>query len=285
MGMMPTLSPGLRRGISSCIASGVAEGVTLPVDMVKVRLQTSAGSQGIVECLSTAIAQGGLLGCWAGLAPALLRQCCYQSLSLVLHDPVLTFFSSVFTGYALQLLAGGTAGAIAIFIFNWTEVLKTQAQLGAHREASLVAIGQRIYRAEGLKGFWAGSKPNIARTFLVMAAELGTFNQAKRVLLTRYSEGMGTNLMASTIAAIASACISTPADVVKTRLMAQAGRADGRKGHPAARPVGVVQTARSLVASEAGYGALYKGFLPICVRKILWCACFFMLYEALLVRL
>ena len=76
-----------------------------------------------------------------------------SALSLALYDPIVAIFGLYLSGYLLTLWAGGLSGAIAIFVFNWTEVLKTQAQL---KRQSLRAIGRRIYNAEGLRGFWAG---------------------------------------------------------------------------------------------------------------------------------
>lgn len=281
------LAPGLVRGVASCFASGVAEAATLPIDKVKVLLQ-DGNSGSMLSCLGTSMAEGPGSS-WAGLTPALLRQCSYSSLALILHEPALRLFAPLMAaplmgGYLLQLWAGGLSGAIAILVFNWTEVLKTQAQLSArrgHEAPTLAAIGRRIYRTDGIGGFWAGSRPNVVRTFLVMAAELGTFNQIKALLTIRMAlvDGLWTYLLASSAAALASACTSTPADVVKTRLMAQAGRDDDEKG--GGERMNAAQMLRHLLKSD-GLGALYKGFVPVCVRKIVWCACFFSLYESLL---
>ena len=46
---------------------------------------------------------------------------------------------------------------------------------------SMVGVVQKVYRAEGVLGFWAGYRPNIARTFLVNAAELGTYDEVSQV--------------------------------------------------------------------------------------------------------
>ena len=43
---------------------------------------------------------------------------------------------------------------------------------------------------------------------------------------------------------------------------------------------GVVDALRTIVRDE-GVGALYKGFTPIVVRKVLWCSAFFVTYEQL----
>ena len=106
-----------------------------------------------------------------------------------------------------------------------------------------------------------GLRPNIARTFLVNAAELGTYDQAKTMLIPIVGDNFFAFLGASTIAGIASACTSTPADVVKTRLMNAAG---GKQAYSGMMDAGIT------IFKEEGFGALYKGFTPICVRKILW---------------
>ena len=151
---MMLLSPGLQRGFASLVASGVAEVVTLPIDKAKVMQQKSeADSLSIFGCLADTVDCDGVSACWAGLTPALLRQCLYSSLTLALYDPIVAFFGIFIGGYLLRLWSGGLAGAISIFVFNWTEVLKTQAQL---RRENVAAIAQRIYRTDGLLGFWAG---------------------------------------------------------------------------------------------------------------------------------
>lgn len=41
---------------------------------------------------------------------------------------------------------------------------------------------------------------------------------------------------------------------------------------------GILDAGSQIVRSE-GALALYKGFLPICIRKLIWCAAFFVSYE------
>ena len=161
--LLPPLSTGLQRGFASLVASGVAECATLPIDKAKVMQQNSAADElTLFGCISSTVEQDGVGACWAGLNAALLRQCSYSALSLALYDPIVAIFGLYLSGYLLTLWAGGLSGAIAIFVFNWTEVLKTQAQL---MRQSLRAIGRRIYNAEGLRGFWAGGKCALSRQF------------------------------------------------------------------------------------------------------------------------
>ena len=43
---------------------------------------------------------------------------------------------------------------------------------------------------------------------------------------------------------------------------------------------GVVNAFKTIIKEE-GAGALYKGFVPICFRKLLWCSVFFGGYETI----
>ena len=70
---------------------------------------------------------------------------------------------------------------------------------------------------------------------------------------------MLTDVSASSVAGVSSACISTPVDVVKTRLMNDAGHANKQYS-------GMLNGLVSISRDE-GFVALYKGFAPIVIRK------------------
>ena len=77
----------VERLIASAIGAGVAESVTLPVDVAKVRLQTQVpradGSllyRNMVQGMFVVGKNEGSTALWKGLAPALLRQTSYWSL-------------------------------------------------------------------------------------------------------------------------------------------------------------------------------------------------------------
>jgi len=252
------------------------------VAKVRLQVQVCGGAPrytGFADCLAQTAREEGPRALWKGLAPALVRQVSYTSLSLVIYEPIRDFYRNLLEGssassssgpsYAQRLAAGGTAGAMAISVFNPAEVVKTQVQsnLGDLRMRDVIS---RVWAKDGILGFWAGVRPNVARTFLVNAAELGTYDEAKSRLAPYLGEGLLAHVGASGCAGFTSACVSTPADVVKTRLMNAAG---GQKQYS-----GMLQAGYRILADE-GPVALYKGFLPICVRKLIWCATFFVSYE------
>jgi hypothetical protein len=174
----------LARFAASSAAAAMAEVITLPLDVAKVRLQVQQVPPkytGFVDCVRKTAAEEGFGALYKGLAPALLRQVSYSSLSMVLYEPVRNAIVSDAekenaVPFYKRLLAGGLAGGAAIALVNPTEVLKTQQQTyqGSGRVA-MFDIAKRVYARDGVLGFWAGVQPNVARTFLVQAAELGTY--------------------------------------------------------------------------------------------------------------
>jgi len=279
------------RFMASACAAAFAEFVSLPIDVAKVRLQlrgreshgrtaTSASGVCLLACLRQLWAEGGPAALWSGLEPAVLRQVCYTSLCMVLYEPVRGYIAEhmgldVGTVGILQgFVAGAASGAIAVAISNPVDVVKTQMQKKQHNSEGLTDVVQRIWAADGLGGFWSGMAPNVARSSLSSAAELGSYDQAALTAATFLGPGMPSYLAASTAAALCSALACTPADVVKTRLMGAAGGSRADDG------TGVVGTVSEMIATE-GIWSLYAGFVPICLRKLVWCATFFASYEAL----
>lgn len=270
---------------ASAFGAAFAETVTLPTDVAKVRLQVQSSASavpkysGLADCFSKIYRTEGTSALWKGLTPALVRTMNYTGLSLVLFEPIRDGYKSLLQGgdttaspsYAVRLAAGGTAGGVAIAVFNPTEVVKTQVQAHAGVDRlSMMSVMKKVWHKDGLFGFWAGVKPNIARTFLVNAAELGTYDEAKQQLQPYLGSGLFSHVAASGCAGFVSACTSTPVDVIKTRLMNSAG------GH---QQYSGMADAGCQILKQEGPLALYKGFLPICVRKLVWCGVFFVSYE------
>lgn len=269
------------RLLASAIGAGIAEATTLPTDVAKVRLQLQSSSlgelryHGMVDCIMKVARVEGLRALWKGIVPALIRQVSYHSFTFVLYEPIRDMVSIVLgmeaarSNYLQRLLAAGSSAAIAITLFNPTEVLKTQMQ-SSSGNLTMKEVAKKVWNKDGFKGFWAGLRPNVVRTFLVNGAEIGTYDESKLLLLESVGDGLVAHISASFVAGLASACVSTPADVVKTRFMNAAGSDQAYKG--------IMHTAYSILRDE-GFLALYKGFLLIVCRKLIWCTVFFVIYE------
>ncbi|KAJ8600568.1 hypothetical protein CTAYLR_008170 [Chrysophaeum taylorii] len=263
------------RFIASAMGAGCAEIATLPIDVTKVRLQTATRPTSQFGVARSIIVHEGFSALWKGLAPALVRQCSYTGLSLVLYEPIRDAIAGKDVAkhempFWKRVLAGGTAGGTSIFVMNPTDVLKARMQNSRDR-LSLGGTLHQIWRHSGLRGLWAGSTPNVARCFVGNAAELGCYDQFKTMLCHKYGlkhDATTTHFGASTLAGFVSSVVSTPVDVLKTRLQAAAGL----------RNDGLFALALNIPRHE-GFFAFYKGFWPLFQRKVLWTVIFFVAYE------
>lgn len=287
------------RFFASALASGLAEIATLPTDVVKVRLQIQLDIpqqtkkyRGFIDCVRRIVIEESIFALWKGFVPALVRQVLYSSMSLVIYEPVIHLLASggkksdgcvkEESSFYHRFVAGGISGVVGIICFNWTEVIKTQMQSSIETK-SMKTVCHQIYHTEGISGFFAGLKPNILRTFLVNATQLSVYDQIKFTIFGPLygNDSPISHLGSSSLAGVATAITSTPADVVKTRLMNDAGdnyRTSVGVVAPHAPYKGFIRSTIRIYKEE-GILALYKGFWPICVRRTIWCTVFFLSYE------
>ena len=89
------------------------------------------------------------------------------------------------------------------------------------RYTNLTDAYVKIYKLDGLAGFWKGVAPNIVRNSIINCAELATFDQAKESLLKTglFVDGIYCHLTASAIAGVVACTVGQPVDLIKTRVM------------------------------------------------------------------
>ena len=267
-------SSATERFVASALAAGCAETLTLPIDITKIRLQTSffgVAAKNQLQVGQQIVRSEGVAALWKGLGPALLRQMSYTGLSLVLYEPMRDAIAGGTKQADLpfwkRVLAGGSAGAVSIFLMNWTDVLKARMQNSSTR-ITFTETFRSIYAQNGVSGFWRGSVPNVARCFVGNAAELGCYDQFKMMLCTQLNsspDAAVTHFGASTGAGFVSAVFSTPVDVLKTRLQVAGGT--------------TLLGLAVAIPRDEGFLAFYKGFWPLFQRKVLWTVSFFCCYE------
>jgi hypothetical protein len=170
-------------------------------------------------------------------------------------------------------MAGGISGAIGISVANPMERVKVILQDDTGPRQRACAVARRVLKREGIAGFWAGVEANVFRTFLVCAAEQGTYDQAKTFLVdSGLSNGPPAHLAASCVAAFAASAVCTPADTIKTRLMGQAlAPAASQREYR-----GALHTIAEMVRTE-GPRSLFQGFVPVFARRMIWTPTFFLL--------
>ena len=117
----------------------------------------------------------------------------------------------------------------------------------------------RIPREEGLSGFAKGLGPSIGRAAVINGCGIASYDWTKVqvFLLTGQEKGLVPQVIGSLVSGFVSAVVSTPFDVVKTRMMNQA---QGAKMYSGGLDC-AIKTARA-----EGILGLYKGFFPAYAR-------------------
>ena len=273
-----------------CASTGAstAELVTTPIDFLKTRLQLLGQSptlhappRGASQVLRDVVEKEGPLALYRGLQPALLRQATYGSLRVGLYEPIKDQLSYALPGIAgpagggsgqlgvpppllVKLLSGCASGGLAAGLT--TDVCKVRMEtdgLAASpgekpRYGSVFNALRTIFVKEGLGGLYAGVRPTVARAAVVAAVELATYDEIKMEVLVLIfgldGRSPATHVLAACAAGWCSAIVSSPFDVVKSRMMTQ-------PVGPSGAPALYATTLKCFAATVKNiwFGALWKG--------------------------
>jgi hypothetical protein len=274
----------LKRAVVGGIAAGLGESATFPLDFTKTRLQlqnelgkTLSGdaatkSLGMLRTARHILMTEGLLAMYGGVSAAVLRQFVYGGIGVGLYAPIrqLVIGEGVDAKSAplwKKIAAGALSGSVGQLLANPFDVVKVRLQA----DGRLAALGQapryagtwsalvRIPAEEGLGGFYKGLAPSVGRAAVINGCGIASYDATKGVVtqLTGRSQGLVPQVLASLVSGLVSALVSTPFDVIKTRMMNQ----------PRERPLysGPLDCALKTARAE-GITGLYKGFTPAYAR-------------------
>ena len=120
----------------------------------------------------------------------------------------------------------------------------------------------RISQQEGVRGLWRGVGPTVQRAAIITAAQIPSYDHTKHTLLNRkiMHEGIRLHLVASMLAGLVCATVTSPVDVIKTRIMNQSIMGNGGKLYTSTFDC-LIKTIRT-----EGLFGLYKGFIPNWLR-------------------
>jgi dicarboxylate transporter 10 len=198
-----------------------------------------------------------------GISASLLRQLIYSTVRFGIYeelkqsaggpDPTFAFLSAI---AASSGFAGGLAGNVA-------DVVNVRMQ----HDAALPTHQQRKYKhaidgmmcmakEEGIRSWFRGWLPNSSRAAVTTVSQLASYDVAKRLLITHtpMEDTISTQVMASFLAGLTAATVTSPIDVIKTRIMSSTGSR------------GVADVVREIMRTE-GAGWMFKGWVPSFLRQ------------------
>jgi solute carrier family 25 S-adenosylmethionine transporter 26 len=239
-------------------AGCAVEAALYPIDTIKTRLQAMKSGGGFGALLKSGGGRSLYAGVWGnlvGVAPA-------SAVFMAVYEPVKrAVIASVpedrsFLG---PLAAGVAAGLASSVIRVPTEVVKTRMQTGEFKHA-FTALKTIIAR-EGARGIFAGYGSFLLRDLPFDAIEFVTYEQLKKgyksvVLKDSRDLNPAEHSVFGAGAGAATGLVTTPLDVLKTRLMIQ-GQSGRYKN---------VWDCAVKICQEEGAAALFKGWQP----RVIW---------------
>lgn len=269
----------LLSGISAC----TAESVVYPCDMIKTRLQIMHKSGRMFETGSYIIRNEGITGLYMGFQVACYRHLIYSGCRYLAYELLRenVFHRNEDGSFPLwkSALAAMSSGAIGQFIASPTDLVKVQMQTEGFR----VIQGEKMlyngtfhcfksmYAQMCFFGMWKGWFPNVQRAAFVQLGDLTAYDMSKQALLkyTPLEDNFVCHGCASICAGLVATIMSTPSDVLKTRIMSNPQLYKGTWDC-------AVKT-----VSEYGILSLYRGFFPIWARMGPKAMVFYLTFEQL----
>lgn len=251
------------------IAGALGALVVFPIDLVKTRMQNQRKARigdrvyaNSIDCARQVLRNEGFFGFYAGLIPQLLGVAPEKAIKLAANDLMRKLLANPDTGKIdkvhRELIAGGTAGACQVIFTNPLEIVKIRLQVQGEIAKTSEAVPKRsaawIVRNLGLVGLYKGATACLSRDVPFSAIFFPTYAHIRKDIFKESEQkrlGVAHGLMAGIMAGAPSAYLTTPFDVIKTRLQVEA-----RKGESTYN--GLTDCARK-VYREEGFKAFWRG--------------------------
>ncbi|KAF9484814.1 mitochondrial carrier [Pholiota conissans] len=249
--------------------AGISEILTFyPLDVVKTRIQLETGKSqfGLVGTFRNIVKQEGVGRLYRGLVPPLMLEAPKRAVKFASND----FWGKTYMGLTgeskmtqnLSVLTGCSAGATESFVVVPFELVKIKLQDKHSTYKGPIDVVKQIVRKEGPLGLYVGMESTFWRHVYWNGGYFGCIYQVKHLLPKPESAQaeLFNNFVSGAIGGFAGTLLNTPFDVVKSRIQ-------GAEKIPGVAPkYNWTYPALVKIASEEGFGALYKGFVPKVLR-------------------
>ncbi|KXN88836.1 Calcium-binding mitochondrial carrier protein [Leucoagaricus sp. SymC.cos] len=250
------------------IAGAFGATIVYPIDMVKTRMQNQRSTvvgqllyKNSIDCARKIFRNEGFLGFYRGLGPQLVGVAPEKAIKLTVNDLIRSRAMDPETGRIKvfwELVAGGMAGGCQVVFTNPLEIVKIRLQVQGEA-AKLEGIKPRgalhIIRQLGILGLYKGATACLLRDIPFSAIYFPVYSHLKTDVFHEGYNGKKLSfvetLTAAAIAGMPAAYLTTPADVVKTRLQVEAKK--GQTHYKGLRDTFVK------IYHEEGFRALFKG--------------------------
>lgn len=250
------------------VAGCIGATIVYPIDLVKTRLQAQRSMsqyKNSIDCFVKIFTKEGIKGLYSGLGPQLLGVAPEKAIKLTVNDLMRKTLADKNNklSFPSEILAGASAGACQVVFTNPLEVVKIRLQVRSEyatenlAKAQITAMG--IVKRLGLSGLYKGVLACLMRDVPFSAIYFPTYAHIKRDLFNFDPENDSKRsrlktwelLLSGGLAGMPAAYLTTPCDVIKTRL-----QIDPRRGETHYK--GILHAARTILKEES-FRSFFKG--------------------------
>ncbi|XP_004290547.1 PREDICTED: protein MITOFERRINLIKE 1, chloroplastic-like isoform 2 [Fragaria vesca subsp. vesca] len=264
----------LERALIGAGAGGIAGAFTYfclhPLDTIKTKLQTKGASDVYANAFDAVLKTfqtNGLLGFYSGISAVIVGSTASSAVYFGTCEMGKSFLSKL-PNYP-PVLIPPTAGAMGNFVSSAImvpkELITQRMQAGAKGRSWQVLL--KIVENDGVLGLYAGYSATLLRNLPAGVLSYSSFEYLKAAVLSKTKQAQMEPIQSVICGALAgaiSASITTPLDVVKTRLMTQ-----NVNKVAAVVQSGVSETVKQILKEE-GLVGFTRGMGP----RVLHSACF-----------
>lgn len=258
--------------------AGISEILVMyPLDVVKTRMQLQVGKasgatagqeqySGVIDCLKKIVQKEGASRLYKGISSPVLMEAPKRATKFACNDEFQTIYKKLFGVSALtqplSILSGASAGICEAFVVVPFELVKIRLQDLNSSYKGPIDVVKQIIAKEGTLAMYNGLESTMWRHGVWNSGYFGIIFQIRGALPKPKSKTEKTrnDLIAGTIGGTIGSLLSTPFDVVKSRIQNTASIAGVVRKYNWSWP------SLFVIYREEGFKALYKGFVPKVLR-------------------
>ncbi|GAV70173.1 Mito_carr domain-containing protein [Cephalotus follicularis] len=268
----------LERALIGAAAGGIAGAFTYvclhPLDTIKTKLQTKDASRlykSTFDAIAKTFQSKGILGFYSGVSAVIVGSTASSAVYFGTCEFGKSILSKIdkYPSVLIPPTAGAMGNIVSSAIMVPKELITQRMQAGAKGRSWEVLL--KILEKDGVLGLYAGYSATLLRNLPAGVLSYSSFEYLKSMVLSRTKHANLEPIQSVCCGALAgaiSASITTPLDVVKTRLMTQVHGETVNKVS-AAMYGGVAMTVRQILKEE-GWVGLTSGMEP----RVVHSACF-----------
>lgn len=238
-------------------AGVIGQSTIFPLYTIKTRLHLYPGRhKHALDCARNIIQQQGIRGLYRGLPPAVIGVFPEKAIKLSVNDYLTAVLSKPdgTISTPMAMIAGGGAGFCQVVMTNPMELVMINMQSAAARgsnEKSMFRLIQHL----GFSGLYKGTQATLLRDIPFSMVFFSMNTQLRARLVTEDGKlPMSRVFLAGIVSGSTAAAISTPCDVIKTRLQAESHSNSASSSYnpvPTSSTTSVKNPASSVTTSSA----------------------------------